>query len=782
MSERDHSIASSWAARLGLAAETLFGPGDRPASISHHVLLDGADGSFALSTEPVEGRQALDWAWSALLRHHVLIQGAQVIVHHVGSAEPPRSFESHKVDERLERFFDLLIEEKVRPQVDVVEHLMAMFRGHRTFCHEIGMDDQFVLASFLSLLRALSDSSKGSRPSLALPEALLRADPQYVEKFNADVSFNATEGRTLDLRLTLRHVSGSLFQEAHSELARDRFQRDLFILPRMEPGAASAESLGAYYTPPALARAVAEAASRPLAASRSLTVLDPACGSGSFLIEAALALRRSGHRAHIRLVGYDVSSRAIDMARFATAEAGIEEPLSFDLSVVDFLSHPIEECIADIVLMNPPFRGFGLLTVKEQAAVRTELGSLLRYRPDVSQAFVTKALRMVRGGGRLGALLPVGVLGSSFGADWRSSVMRKAQIELVATLGAYDMFRDAMVNVACVILAPGAETRKDTAMIWAEPSRHAAAAAMRAIRRWSNGNDRDHRGTGWSSYHMPADKLERRTSWAPTPNALGRLLPKLERAIRSRVGDIFSIELGIRSGSRELFVISEAQFSQLDQREQSTFRPIAEKDAIRNGRIAPRNFLFYPDRDMTVGEIRKLYPKYYGLVLASKNLDKDHVLKLARARRKTMSERKPRIVSRAFIGVGAFAVDASGDYVVVQGYSWKPKNVLNDSGASVLDLLSDYSFIFNSGIFMTFAREYSIIQAGGQIDAAKRFMDDIPLPNLGEIYQIRPDRVKASVRLRDIDRTRFPEIRELDRFAAAVYGLESGEWPTDPAR
>ena len=148
MSVSDILLAEAWAARLGLAFEPMFGETELSAARGHHVLLDGADGSFALSTEPVLESDALDWTWSAGLRHHVLVQGDQVFVRHLGREGPARAFERNTVAEQLDRFFDLLIEEKAYPKVDVIDHLMRTFRSHREFCRRIGEDELVRSAEF----------------------------------------------------------------------------------------------------------------------------------------------------------------------------------------------------------------------------------------------------------------------------------------------------------------------------------------------------------------------------------------------------------------------------------------------------------------------------------------------------------------------------------------------------------------------------------------------------------------------------------------------------------
>lgn len=762
------AVATLWAGRLGLAAEPLFSHEAAVAPV-HFALLDGADGSFTFSGAAVEPSTALDWTWSARMRHHVQVQEQDVIVHHVGSSRPPRKFARTVVEDRLDRFFDLLVAEQSRAPVDVVDHIVAVFRSHRAKVRGLGLSDETALQSFFGLIRS-KVGSKLPGDELAAIAAVLAVAPTHEEKFRNEIDFSHASGRKLDLQLTLRHASGSVFQEAHSELANDPAQSELFGLsPVMTSG--RVERLGAYYTPAALARTIADAVcSTP--PEGPISVLDPACGSGSFLIEAAHALRRAGAKGEIVLHGFDISGPAIKMAEFALAESGLTD-VKVDLRLADFLTQKFDEAEYDYIVMNPPFVGAKALDDVQKQALKSILGDTLRNRPDLSQAFITKSLGLLKSGGRLGTLMPSGVTNSSFGESWRRAINKECDIRLVALFGAFDMFHSAMVNVCCLVVDKQKSEQTPVQMIWAEPSRSAAAAAMRGIRHWSTGERIERSAEGWSGYSIVSDVFDKHASWMPAPNALGPILPKMESAIPTSVADIFNIELGIRAGDRSLFVIDKFLFEKLSHKERQYFKPIAEKDAIRNGRVWPSNFIFYPDQPISVEELKASAPVFYRERVSPRNFSDDFRLELARPRYAAASKRGPRIVSRAFAGPGAFAVDEVGDFAVVQGYVWTLKKMVDSS----IDRLVDYSLIFNSSVFIGITREFSVIQAGGQIDLAKRYMKNVPLPDLEVLYANRPEVADYAASLRTRALESMPDPSSLNRFALMVYGVGEREWP-----
>jgi methylase of polypeptide subunit release factors len=123
------------------------------------------------------------------------------------------------------------------------------------------------------------------------------------------------------------------------------------------------DGLGAVYTPPPLAARVVHGA---LACARpEPSVLDPACGGGVFLVEAARALwaaagaSTAAERVTLlrrRLRGWDVDPGAVTVARLAlAAAAGAPGADLADVVVVrDALDGPVDRPF-DVVVGNPPW-------------------------------------------------------------------------------------------------------------------------------------------------------------------------------------------------------------------------------------------------------------------------------------------------------------------------------------------------------------------------------------------------------------------------------------------
>ena len=139
--------------------------------------------------------------------------------------------------------------------------------------------------------------------------------------------------------LAMRHASGAIFQEAHYELV-STLSPDLFEF--VEPARSKPKRGGVHFTPPLIARALAEQALARLSnisARERITVADIACGSGAFLLEFLRALERVHYNGQVTIVGRDSSVIATDMARFVLGISANEWPgrarFTLDISVGD---------------------------------------------------------------------------------------------------------------------------------------------------------------------------------------------------------------------------------------------------------------------------------------------------------------------------------------------------------------------------------------------------------------------------------------------------------------
>jgi SAM-dependent methyltransferase len=197
---------------------------------------------------------------------------------------------------------------------------------------------------------------------------------------------------------------------------------------------------GAFYTPPDLVDWILD---RALGVSTGSTtkhhrVLDPACGTGHFLVAAA---RRLGD---VRAVhGSDLDPEAVRIARLRLQAEDPDVPpeeIEARVRVADGLT-AWDGARFDAVIGNPPFLG----QLKRRTA--GQRGGLGAYT-DTSAAFLHRSLDLVAEGGTVALVQPLSVLGARDAGPVRTAV---AEVGAVTDLWVADrpVFRGTSV-LACV--------------------------------------------------------------------------------------------------------------------------------------------------------------------------------------------------------------------------------------------------------------------------------------------------------------------------------------------
>ena len=766
-------IPASWSSRFGLASLPLFGSRESAPAGSHHVLLDGGFGSFALSVSPEQiwkERLCADWSWSCNLPHHVTITDNEVAVVRWDKANA-ELFTRHSVEGKISTFYSYLASDRVESNKRVVDFMLNLYRSIRSLTANARMDDDRSIDAFLAFLSCATRRAHGVEPQSLDPLAdnsedddLLKSLPQDgVDSLFEEVFDRNSSDLSLSLvpSLAIRHAGSEIFQEAHFELLRAPGP-DLFGYV----GPAETRPItrgGAHFTPPALARTIVEqtlAQIPDLRSRKKLVVLDPACGSGAFLHETLRALRRQNYDGQVVLVGRDTSGAAVSMARFVLANAVSDwcpsEGCDIQIEQGDSLSSRLPG--ADIVLMNPPFLSWVAVTAEQRSQMKEVLGSDAGGRGDYSMAFVSRAMEAVYPGGALGTLLPGSLLTLGAAARWRGSILEQADLRFIASLGDYHLFRYAQVQVSAVVfskVAHGARRSERVVALVTGNSTEATGVALRNLRRLGNASFRERRDTGWYLFEIPSKVFRDRPTWRlispSTETAIRRLSESGRMAL---IEELFSVRQGVRTGMNSAFLITTQELEELPAGERKWFRPASVNESIQNGILRSNHHIFYPynERGLMIRDEHELdseVPVYSQRYLRPNRsrLSQRPSLRSSRSDWWGLSERrnwaldpKPRIVSKYFGGPGSFAVDFHASYVVVQGFAWLPRWGDDSAGGvegrpltfglRMREILAAYSVILNSHVVARLLSVYSQHMAGGQYDLSQRFVRFVPVPNL----------------------------------------------------
>jgi SAM-dependent methyltransferase len=215
------------------------------------------------------------------------------------------------------------------------------------------------------------------------------------------------------------------------------------------------KQLGAWYTPLELVDTVVDAVITPeflAGRSRSVTVLDPACGDGRFLAAVERRLNELGVSA--TLTGCDIDESAIDSARAVL-------PSTAELVAADALATSWQGRRFDLVIGNPPYLS--------QMAASTTRGGASRHGggpyADAAAEFLALAGELVEpAGGRVALVLPQSLLASRDAAAIRSSIGARAR--MVWSWWSDRRVFDAQVHVCVVAFEFGEPEPEDRRANW----------------------------------------------------------------------------------------------------------------------------------------------------------------------------------------------------------------------------------------------------------------------------------------------------------------------------
>lgn len=317
---------------------------------------------------------------------------------------------------------------------------------------------------------------------------------------------------------------------------------------------------------------------------RSLRILDPACGSGAFLIEAANTLieiyeqiqqhkslngkfgkntlEKIVDEARIRsvvknnLYGIDVNLQAVEITKLSmflmTASRNeklqnLSENFVVGNSVVSTKGFSWNAAFPkldafDIIIGNPPYvrqehiKGKGDMRLPAQAGLTLPGGFEIPKTSDLSSYFYYHALSYLRPGGRIGFITSDSWLHWDYGMALRRVLLDNCRLDILMRTD-FNVFRDADVKTVTAILAKGrpggAEPHRVSMVTVHDP--HFESQTKKTVLQSGLDGDGSRPGGNWTLYFE-----------GPMPK------PKIPMVLMSDAG---AVRMGKKTGHNDFFVL-----------------------------------------------------------------------------------------------------------------------------------------------------------------------------------------------------------------------------------
>ena len=180
-----------------------------------------------------------------------------------------------------------------------------------------------------------------------------------------------------------------------------------------------------------------------------ITILEPSCGEGAFLVEIARRIKVSSAmhcfdavEAFNRCVyAFDIDREKTEQCKVRLYADGIKCDLS-NITTGDFLS--ARTPLVDIVIGNPPYVRYENIPEADRMYYKRNF-STYHYRADLYVPFYEKSLRALKAGGRHCFVCSNRWMKNEYGKKLRMFISHNYRVETIVNLEGADVFQEAVL-------------------------------------------------------------------------------------------------------------------------------------------------------------------------------------------------------------------------------------------------------------------------------------------------------------------------------------------------
>ncbi len=497
-----------------------------------------------------------------------------------------------------------------------------------------------------------------------------------------------------------------------------------------------------------------------------LSLLEPACGEGAFLVPAIERLACAAKRHGVDLAAlsgaiaaYDIDPDHVLVSRNAvervllsnglSPQRAIELAIRWVLEGDSLLATPARPF--DVVVGNPPYIRIEQLAPALQAEYRRRFESLFD-RADLYIAFIERGLHLLSDAGRLSFICADRWIANKYGAPLRRILTEKFGVECYVDLHTASPFESEVIAYPSIFSIRKGRSRRVHVVRLATASPEECSAVVPAVRRGTTKVP----GVGVSVYDSWFEGEEPWIISSPehltTLRALEARCRPLEEAGGARVG------IGIATGNDKVYIVGEGVDIEPDRLVPLVMREDIERGQIRDARRFVINAF---NDDGGVVDLRQ-YPR---LATYLKAREGD-------VRRRHVSQKNPsswfRTIDRVYPALvrtpKLLIPDIAGSNEVVydEGHFHPHHNLyFVTSEKWDMELLGG---LLSSRIALFFVWCYAVKMRGGYLRFQAQYLRRIRLPAPGGMGDSLTRSIRAAFRARDFAR--------LDELALEAYQLD----------
>ncbi len=475
----------------------------------------------------------------------------------------------------------------------------------------------------------------------------------------------------------------------------------------------------------------------PVEKWNQLKVGDLACGSGVFLRNYLKELHNNKDKTKgitagtlSNLCAIDKNSSAVAAAKLSIAMTTYRYTGKLFSSFKPIAEDAIENYLGkndscpnlDIILMNPPFKGYESMNEKEREQVKQILGELATGRTDYSHAFIEMALQKLNENGRLGIVLPYSFANNKNASLLREKLANNGNIQLLAKLEDYTLFDRGETQIVILVY------KKRTGEHSSGPTRALICRSSPDLA--INAVEMDTKDSKFEWEYFIADSSDWNKEWRLMPVEVKNIIDNLSR-IHFKLSDIFEMRQGIRIGLKKAFIIED--YKKLPKDEYKILKPIADDENVFDWNINDDErrliYAYENGKPIPLEKFKNKFPTLFKRLFKFKNqlqnrsgFHRKSFWELSAPRDSNLMF-KPKIVSTNFGLQGNYALDLKGKYALTNGSILVPKKLFINE-----DMWRYYLGILNSELFQRILSRKSRRLKGGHLDLDQRFTGSTPVP------------------------------------------------------